>query len=348
MSLVFGSIFFTLIVAELIVRDYHAGFQNLISKEGGNLLEHYFPGLYAYDSTLGWVPTANTSGEKWEGIKVHTLNDGIRSNGGIKPPDGNLVILAVGDSFTFGDQVADDQTWPAILEKMTGYKVLNAGVSSYGLDQAILRAEQLIPKYKPDVLIVSIIYDDIDRCRQNVRHGIPKPYFVVENNQLVLKNVPVPFKKGTKLDFFRTVFGHSHLVHKFMNRFFPTYWWQGTDQDYRYVKNGIDEVVTLLFGRLDNFAKDKIRVIVLLQGDINVSETRYRIFEYILGQLRPNIHHLEICNTTPSSLSLKKQNRQEFFSFFVDRSGHLSLKGNTFVATMLKHKISGQSTVEVK
>ena len=55
-------------------------------------------------------------------------------------------ILAVGDSFTFGDEVNDGQTWPAQLQLLTGRRVLNGGVSGYGFDQIVLRAEQLAAK----------------------------------------------------------------------------------------------------------------------------------------------------------------------------------------------------------
>ena len=57
--------------------------------------------------------------------------------------DGPLT-LAAGDSFTFGDEVNDDESWPAALEQLTGRRVINAGVPGFGLDQAVLRAEQLM------------------------------------------------------------------------------------------------------------------------------------------------------------------------------------------------------------
>ena len=43
--------------------------------------------------------------------------------------------MAVGDSFTFGDEVNDGQTWPAQLQQLTGRRVINGGVSGYGFDQ---------------------------------------------------------------------------------------------------------------------------------------------------------------------------------------------------------------------
>ena len=70
--------------------------------------------------------------------------------------DSRPTILAVGDSCTYGDEVSDNETWPAYLEAEMGTRVWNAGVFGYGLDQAVLRAEVLLPKLKPDILIVGL------------------------------------------------------------------------------------------------------------------------------------------------------------------------------------------------
>src|SRR2546430_12739713 len=51
-------------------------------------------------------------------------------------------ILAVGSSFTFGAEVADDQSWPAQLERLTGRPVDNAAVGGHALDQIVLRSEE--------------------------------------------------------------------------------------------------------------------------------------------------------------------------------------------------------------
>ena len=342
-SLVLGSIFFALVAAELAVRDYHQNiFGNLILAQGGDLIAHHFDGLYAHDSRLGWVPSANAAKRTWDKFDVHTLDDGIRSNGNLLPAKSRPLILAVGDSFTFGDDVADTDTWPAFLQRLTGYRVLNAGVSSYGFDQTVLRAEGLAPKYKPDILIVSLIYDDIDRCNQYVRHGVPKPYFTVENHQLALKNVPVHFKSKARLDWFRSIFGYSHLASKLMDRLFPQYWWQDTLRDNRYMNNDLQEITDLLFKRLKEFSDGKTRVILLVQADVNVSETRNMVLEYLLSRVKSDSGHIEICNTIPYLLQLKKQKPREFSNIFSPPTGgvHMSAQGNALIAAILKEKIS--------
>ncbi len=342
--LVIGSVLFALVVAELVVRDYKSGFKNQIFSEGGNLVEHHFRGLYSYDVNLGWVPMSNAAKEKWN-TTVHTLADGIRSNGIPEPEGKRPLILAVGDSFTFGDQVADDQTWPALLEKITGARVLNGGVSSYGFDQTVLRAEQLTAKYKPDVLVVSLVYDDLDRCKQSVRHGVPKPYFLLENKALSLKNTPVPFKANVRLGLFRGIFGYSHLAHKIMARVAPRYWWQDTMKDERYVKSDVLRVVQALLTRLAALTNNHIRVIILFQDDVNVSETRAIVFNLIEQYMKTKLPTLEICDMVPRLLNLKKKNAEAFSQFFVQEttSGrHMSIQGNALIAMNVREKISLQ------
>ena len=57
--------------------------------------------------------------------KVTIRKDGFRSNGS-EPPPLLADVLVVGDSFTFGDNVSDNETWPACLERKLGQGVATA------------------------------------------------------------------------------------------------------------------------------------------------------------------------------------------------------------------------------
>ena len=140
-----------------------------------------------FDPELGWKPEPLRTGVNDSGGKVSILESGIRSNG--QPnPTADSVVLAIGDSFTFGDQVGDHQSWPAALERHLGLPVLNGGVCGYGIGQSVRRAEILVDKFRPGILILGMIPTDIDRTRASRFYGRPKPYFVLENGRLVYEH----------------------------------------------------------------------------------------------------------------------------------------------------------------
>ena len=127
---------------------------------------------------------------------------GVRSNGQAwTSAPGERPLLAVGDSFVFGADSQDAETWPAQLERRLGAHVLNGGVSGYGVDQTYLRAVALCRRLRPRVLLVGVAPDDVRRCGLSVR-GEPKPWFEPQaNGGLVLRGDPVPQRS---MRFFRT------------------------------------------------------------------------------------------------------------------------------------------------
>jgi len=142
------------------------------------------------DPRLGYAPRPGYSGSTdSRGTRVTIDAGGLRSNGG-PAPAGDPAVGAVGDSFTFGDQVGDDETWPARLERILGRRVVNGGVFGYSLTQSVLRAEDLLARFDPAWLVVSYIPRDLDRC-EFAKKWAPVPWFDIRNGELVLRNCPV-------------------------------------------------------------------------------------------------------------------------------------------------------------
>jgi len=182
-------------------------------------------GRTVHDDRLGYAPRA---GYTAPGLTIGS--DGLRPTGEqtAGPP-----ILAVGDSFTFGDEVNDGQTWPAQLKLLTGRHVLNGGVSGYGFDQAVLRAEQLAGKYKPSAIVVGFIADDIRRTEMRRLWSADKPYFDLDsdlgNDKIVLRGVPVPERVDprTTLSFWQRTLGYSYLFDFILRRLDLLHDWFG-------------------------------------------------------------------------------------------------------------------------
>ena len=112
-------------------------------------------------------------------------------------------IALVGDSFTFGLEVRYEDTWGHRLETALGgaFQVLNFGVDGYGVDQAYLRYRRDVVPWRPDVVVLGIINDDLRRtmCVYGfLCHGamsqmpFPKPRFVLREDRLAALNLPLP------------------------------------------------------------------------------------------------------------------------------------------------------------
>jgi len=116
---------------------------------------------------------------KWSKNANITINKfGFRENdnGNINFKN-NKKILVTGDSFTYGDQVSNNETWPSYLENIIKIKVNNGGHQGYSAGQSLKRAQILSKKEKYDYFIWSIIYDDFKR-------DIPIKFIIKKNNKL--------------------------------------------------------------------------------------------------------------------------------------------------------------------
>ncbi|CAN5443203.1 hypothetical protein BH10PSE6_BH10PSE6_53980 [soil metagenome] len=213
---------------------------------------------YVEDPTLGYVPRPNYS---VGGVSFDA--DGLRRTG--EAPDRGA-ILAVGDSFTSGDEVNDDQTWPAHLQRLLGQRVLNAGVSGYGFDQIVLRAEKIAAEKRPSAVVVSFIADDVLRTEARRRWSAEKPYFDIQNGALVLRNVPIQRPDPqTGLGFLDRTLGYSFLVYFIMLDV-----WDGWHGDHvRVHPPGMGEEISCLLTRrlADLQRRSSARVLVVAQYD---------------------------------------------------------------------------------
>ncbi|WP_243689049.1 GDSL-type esterase/lipase family protein [Geotalea toluenoxydans] len=68
------------------------------------------------------------------------------------PGDG--VILAFGDSITYGTGAAAGESYPAVLEQLAGRKVVNGGVPGEVTAEGVQRLPGLLEQLKPAVVII--------------------------------------------------------------------------------------------------------------------------------------------------------------------------------------------------
>jgi lysophospholipase L1-like esterase len=110
-------------------------------------------------------------------------------------PD-DAIILAFGDSLTFGSGARKGESYPAVLETSVNRKVINAGVPGELSVQGLKRLPKLLDKYKPDLLILChggndiLQKHDLAKAESNIRQMI----LLAENKNIpvILLGVPKP------------------------------------------------------------------------------------------------------------------------------------------------------------
>jgi len=155
-----------------------------------------FPAVQ-YDEELGWVPIPNLNHEDQygPGKSLRTNSQGFRAEGDydFEVPVGKTRIIASGDSMTFGHAVDDNHAWPKLFESLDErLQVVNLAVSGYGVDQIYLRTERDGRLFERQLHIFALIINDIERMGSLVQNAKGKPKLTIENNELILSNVPVP------------------------------------------------------------------------------------------------------------------------------------------------------------
>jgi hypothetical protein len=168
-------------------------------------VEKYFE--RSFDSRTGWRRKSGQKGQ--DETETGPTSFAIERGGWRSDPqftDPPTSIVAFGDSFTFCRLVNDDETWPHFLSRHRKTHVANFGVGNFGLDQALLLAEEEIPKFAPKVAILGIVPETIARCRSRWKHYFEygntlafKPSFRMVDSVLEFVDSPVRTRNDFEL-----------------------------------------------------------------------------------------------------------------------------------------------------
>jgi hypothetical protein len=306
-------IFAAPLLIELSVRIATHSLLTWESMDGGS--------YFVVDPLVGRLPRPGLSVRHKNGFMVSIGDHSIRLNGGAAAAAARPLTLVVGDSFAFGDGVDDENSWPAILERLSGGTVINAAVPGFGLDQALLRGEQLAEVYAPDLIVVSFIPHDVLRCEMSYWSGHSKPYFDVASGSLHLN--AAPGAAHPTLDGLKSLLTWSIAL----DRFYPQFFWEGPEE--LVVHHQGREVACLLMQRLAALGRARhARVVVLAQPQEPTATTeQLELKDGVLDCARAQ--QLPVLDLFPVIEHLPFEQRVALFP------RHMSAEGNRLVATEL-------------
>ena len=158
---------------------------------------------YALDDwspTRGWTLKPNLKDVTFRGKLVNSNSKGIRGRREVtyEKPAGVTRIVVLGDSFTFGEEVGDHETFSHHLQTfIPDSEVLNLGIHGYGHDQMLLYLKEEGVRYQPDIVLLGFMPDDMERNVLSFR-DYAKPHFAVRSGRLELTTGPIKRPEETR------------------------------------------------------------------------------------------------------------------------------------------------------
>ena len=175
---------------------------------------------WGYDRELGWLrrPDTREAVSGPDGDWTLTIDARGARRETFDGPSG--VVSAYGDSFTFGHEVEDDETWPHYLSELTGTRVDNWGQTGWGTDQALLRLARNLPQHRTELVVLAVQAENIQRLlncyrpflvnNADVRFGF-KPMLVVTGDG-TLAWMPNPLERADTPEDFTAAFARARAV----------------------------------------------------------------------------------------------------------------------------------------
>lgn len=121
----------------------------------------------------------------------------------------DAVILAFGDSLTYGTGASRQQSYPAVLERLSGHRVVNMGIPGEVTAQGLKRLPDVLDEVEPELMVLCHGGNDMirktgmDAAADNLRQMIRLAQ--ERNISVILLAVPKPGVLISPPDFYEQV-----------------------------------------------------------------------------------------------------------------------------------------------
>lgn len=289
-----------------------------------------------YDAQLGWVsiPGISVKNIYGEGMSIKINSQGFRNDNDlpVEVPEGKIRVILSGDSFTFGYDVDDHQTWGHLLAGMDDrIETINMGQGGYGLDQAYLWYMRDGKKFKSQIHIVALNPYVLGRSGGRF-YGYPKPVMKIANGELIVTNTPVP-RRNYFLPFITENLESLRQLSlfRFTSSFIPK-----KAPDLQSEQEEVFKVVFKIFDKLKETDRQKGSQLIVIYlptlGEIS-GDDNIKLRSFLERSLKKR--EIPFIDLTDDFNSLPKPVAFEMFS----ASAHYGIKGNRFVAETLYKKL---------
>jgi lysophospholipase L1-like esterase len=157
----------TVASAELIFRWYTLRtFDDTFPEWTENLVVVRGPQVFAFKPNASGVFPGNVDEERTFPYRTNSL--GLRDRDRPAKPPGTKRMLVVGDSYTWGYAVAEEEAYPQAAERLLATRgrpdieVVNGGIPDYNSRQERQLLEQLLPIYRPDAVFLGYVVNDAE------------------------------------------------------------------------------------------------------------------------------------------------------------------------------------------
>ena len=202
-----GMLALFLIKPQLLFSEFlREGLRRVYIKEDWSVVQAELD-IVQYDPEVTYLlaPRASQYANREFETTIRGNSAGLRDDeASLKSPD----IIVIGDSYSMGWGVEQEEAYPQLLERKTGLKVLNAGISSFGTAREMLLLRRLDTS-KVRVIIVQYFFNDFRENRAFVEGG----FFLKTTPEVEFRRRVFDSQRKRRyrpLDYLRAFFNRTH------------------------------------------------------------------------------------------------------------------------------------------